>query len=273
VQLKNATLKPRSWTPPDNRSGRSELTLADIVVPENSLRSVVEEGDFLSSVKEGYAKHAAWRGILENPEQFPKFKVADGLVSKLNDLGEPRLVLPDVIHKGERATGIAIQNAHEILGHLGFHKTLDYLRRYYWWSTMVRNVEKYVSSCETCQTTKRSTQRRAGLLHQLPIPEAPWSSISMDFVGPFPASLDYNCLWVVMCCLTSQVHLIPVKTTINVLELAYEFLKGVVRLHGLPRSIVFLLLSCTTLCDTNKCHTQCYKKVSPIVTHYALCYD
>jgi hypothetical protein len=51
----------------------------------------------------------------------------------------------------------------------------------------------------------------------------------MDFVGPFPASLDYNYLWVVMCRLTSQVHLIPVKTTINALELAYEFLKGIVR--------------------------------------------
>ncbi len=88
--------------PADNRSGRSELTLADIVLPEDSLRTVVEENDFLSSIKKGYAKHSAWQGILDNPVQFPKFKVVNGLISKLNDLGDPRLVLPDVIHKGEK---------------------------------------------------------------------------------------------------------------------------------------------------------------------------
>ena len=60
----------------------------------------------------------------------------------------------------------------------------------------------------------------------------------MDFVSPFPLSLNYNYLWVVMCQLTSQVHLIPVKITINILELTHKFLKGVVHLHGLPKSIV-----------------------------------
>src|SRR6266436_4673779 len=77
-----------------------------------------------------------------------------------------------------------------------------------------------------------------GLLHQLPIPDAPWMSIAMDFVGPFPKSLNSNYLWVIVCHLTSQVHLVPIKMTTNTLELAYEFLKNVVRLHGLPKSIV-----------------------------------
>ena len=94
-----------------------------------------------------------------------------------------------------------------------------------------------------CQTTKQWTERKAGLLHQLPILETPWSLISMDFVGPFPLSLNYNYLWVVMCWLTSQVHLIPVKMMINVLKLTHEFLKGVVHLHRLPKSIV---LDCDT---------------------------
>ncbi|KAF8322975.1 uncharacterized protein EI90DRAFT_2936039, partial [Cantharellus anzutake] len=36
------------------------------------------------------------------------------------------------------------------------------------------------------------TQHKPGLLHQLPIPETPWSSISMDFVGPFPMSMGLS---------------------------------------------------------------------------------
>ncbi len=86
--------------------------------------------------------------------------------------------------------------------------------------------------------TKWQTAKQPGLLHQLPIPDQPWSGISMDFVSLFPESLGHNYLWVVMCWLTSQVHLIPVKTTTKTVELAYEFLNHIVHLHGLLSSIV-----------------------------------
>ena len=103
---------------------------------------------------------------------------------------------------------------------------------------MVKDTEKFISSCEICQTTKWTSQWMPGLLHQLPIPDTPWTSIVMDFIGPFPKSLDSNYLWVIVCHLTSQVHLVPIKMTTNALELAYEFLKNVVCLHRLPKSIV-----------------------------------
>src|SRR5260370_13804453 len=84
-----------------------------------------------------------------------------------------------------------------------------------------------------CQTTKEHTSKLLGLLHNLPIPDHPWSGIAMDFVGPFADSIGRNYLWVVMCCLTSQVHLIPINTMTKTIELANEFLTHVVRLHGL----------------------------------------
>ncbi len=80
--------------------------------------------------------------------------------------------------------------------------------------------------------------RLHGLLHNLPIPDHPWSGIAMDFMGPFPESLGKNYLWVIICHLTLQVHLIPINTTTKTLDLAYEFLMHVVRLHRLPTSIV-----------------------------------
>ena len=60
----------------------------------------------------------------------------------------------------------------------------------------------------------------------------------MDFIGPFPKSLGKNYLWVIICHLTSQVHLIPINTTTKTIELANEFLIHIVRLHRLPTSIV-----------------------------------
>lgn len=60
----------------------------------------------------------------------------------------------------------------------------------------------------------------------------------MDFVGPFPEIDGLNYLWVVICQLTLMVHLIPVKTSTKATELSWLFLKEIVRLHGLPASII-----------------------------------
>ena len=60
----------------------------------------------------------------------------------------------------------------------------------------------------------------------------------MDFVGPFPLSDDLDYIWVVLCRLTSMVHLIPLKTTTMVAQLAPLFMSHIVQLHGLAETIV-----------------------------------
>src|SRR6266446_4643106 len=56
---------------------------------------------------------------------------------------------------------------------------------------MRKDTHKFCRSCRTCQTTKKSTRRNPGLLHPLPTLDTLWSSIAMDFTGPFPMSLGY----------------------------------------------------------------------------------
>ena len=144
------------------------------------------------------------------------------------------LCVPRGTHKGRSLTGIVIDQAHTVLGHFGPSKTADYIRRWYWWPKLGTEVDKFCRSCGICQTTKGSNQLPPGLLHSLPIPRRPWGSIGMDFMGPFPESKGYDYLWVVLCRLTSMVHLVPVRTTIRASELAGVFVREVVRLHGLP---------------------------------------
>jgi hypothetical protein len=60
----------------------------------------------------------------------------------------------------------------------------------------------------------------------------------MDFIGPFPESRGYNHLWVIICRMTSMVHLIPIHTRMKASELSWIYRWEIVCLHGLPSSIV-----------------------------------
>ena len=60
----------------------------------------------------------------------------------------------------------------------------------------------------------------------------------MDFVGPFPLSKEFDYLLVVICHFSSMVHLLPTKTTATASDIAWLWLNEVVRLHGLPETIV-----------------------------------
>ena len=57
-------------------------------------------------------------------------------------------------------------------------------------------------------------------------------------MGPLPQSLGNDYLLVIIDQLTLQVHLVPTTTRVTTKEVAWLFLKEVVRLHGVPKSIV-----------------------------------
>ena len=103
---------------------------------------------------------------------------------------------------------------------------------------MTRDIEIFCRSCGPCQVNKDSNQRPTGLLHTLPIPDRPWQSVGMDFIGPLPLSNGYDYLLVVIDRLTSMVHLIPTTTKVTAGQTAWLYVKEVVRLHGVPESIV-----------------------------------
>jgi hypothetical protein len=77
-----------------------------------------------------------------------------------------------------------------------------------------------------------------GKLHSLPTPMRPWESIGMDFIRPFPESKGFDYLWVIICRLSSMVHLVPVNMTTTASQLSPIFVKEIMCLHGLPSSIV-----------------------------------
>ena len=70
----------------------------------------------------------------------------------------------------------------KIAGHAGRWKTLELVSRNYWWPQMSRYISRYVSTCNMCLCTRTSQQSPVRELHLLPIPDAPWDTISVDFI-------------------------------------------------------------------------------------------
>jgi transposase InsO family protein len=62
--------------------------------------------------------------------------------------------------------------------------------------------------------------------------------IGTDFIGPFLEVDGFNYLWVVICRLSSMVHLIPINTKTTATQLSSIYMREVVRLHGLPSLIM-----------------------------------
>jgi hypothetical protein len=78
-----------------------------------------------------------------------------------------------------------------------------------------------------------------GLLQPHVIPETKWKVISMDFiVGLSLTARIHDFIFVVVDTLTKSVHLIPVRTTYQALDIARIFVNEIVRLHGVPRKII-----------------------------------
>ena len=85
---------------------------------------------------------------------------------------------------------------------------------------------------------KDSTQKPAGLLHSLPIPDWPWQLVRLYFMGPLPKSKGYNYLLVIIDRFTSQVHLLPMTTCVMVKAVVWLFFMEIVRLHGMLELIL-----------------------------------
>ena len=126
---------------------------------------------------------------------------------------------------------------HPLSGHFGQSRTLELVRRDYTWPGVRKYVKDYVKSCTTCARAKTPRHRPYGLLKQLPIPERPWDSISMDFIEQLPSSLGFTAILVVIDQLSKQAIFVPTYNTIMSPQLAQLFLLHIFLKHGVPSCV------------------------------------
>jgi RNase H-like domain found in reverse transcriptase/Reverse transcriptase (RNA-dependent DNA polymerase)/Integrase zinc binding domain/Chromo (CHRromatin Organisation MOdifier) domain len=184
-----------------------------------------------------------------------------GLQSTLKKLQDPSLILPEekeylsqfkfkddtLLKNGliyipdDNSIKLRILKAHHdsrLAGHLGQDKTYELISRNYTWPTLRKYINNYINTCDTCARNKVSRQSPHGKLHPLPIPPAPWKSVSMDYIVELPLSKGFNAIYVCVDRLTKMSHFIPTNSTVTAQETANLYLSNVCKLHGLPDDIV-----------------------------------
>jgi len=86
--------------------------------------------------------------------------------------------------------------------------------------------------------SKPQRHKPYGSLKQLPIPERPWNSISMDFIEKLPSSSGLDIILVIVNWLTKQAIFIPIHDTIMSMDLACLFVLHVFSKHGVPFYVI-----------------------------------
>ena len=124
-------------------------------------------------------------------------------------------------------------------GHYGVNKTVKAIQRYFWWPNMKADVAEIVSACEPCQRNKSMPVKPLGPLKPLPVPEGPWTTVSMDFIVALPQTKHgYNAILTFVDKFTKMAHFVPTTNECDAPETARLFVDHVFRYHGLPREFI-----------------------------------
>ena len=128
---------------------------------------------------------------------------------------------------------------HILAGHFGQNKTLELLRHGYSWPSLRTDVQQFCKSCVTCMRSKPQRHKHYGSLKQLPIPERPWNSISMDFIEKLLSSSGFDTILVIVDRLTKQAIFISAHNTITSADLARLFVLHVFSKHDVSSHVTF----------------------------------
>ena len=198
--------------------GLSMPTLLDVT----TITHQVDADPYLCKVKQK---------LLKDPDSYPRYSLSQGrllykgrlVVSKTSDL------IPLLLREF-RSSAMG--------GHSGFLRTYKQITADLYWQGMKQDIKWFVEECSVCQQNKTQSLTPAGLLQPLPIPLLIWDDITMDFVEGLPKSRGFDSIMAVVNKMSKYAHFSPLKHPYTAHTVASTFMRDIVRLHGIPRSII-----------------------------------
>ena len=143
-----------------------------------------------------------------------------------------QLVVPRVARESVLTLGHSVPWA----GHLGKHKTLARIKRYFNWPGLRADVTQFCRSCPQCQKTSARRPVRAPL-QPLPVISTPFERLGMDIVGPVEKSKAGNrYMLVITDYATKYPEVFPLKNT-KAKTVAFSLVQFFSRV-GLPGDIL-----------------------------------
>jgi len=212
-----------------------KLQVEAIIPGESSQLAALQlTSSIVERIKEKQQSDAEVKRIVEKIKEGPvqDFILQDGVLQFRN-----RLYVPNQVELKKELLKEAHNSA--LTNHPGSTKMYRDLRTHYWWPGMKKDIAEFVARCLTCQKVKTEHKKPEGLLQPLPIPVWKWDHITMDFVTGLPRTQKrHDAIWVIVDRLTKSAYFLAIRTTFNAEQLADLYIQEVVRLHGIPLSIV-----------------------------------
>ena len=154
----------------------------------------------------------------------------EGFLVKGDQLCIPHTSFREALIKEAHLRGLA--------RHFGQEKTFQIIMKKFYWSQARRDINNFVKRCHICQRAKGSSSN-VGLYTPLPIPKNMWEDLSIDFVVGLPKTqMRVDLVMVVVDRFSKMSHFLPYKKTIDAVHIATLFFREIVRLHGIPKTIV-----------------------------------
>src|ERR1700726_4351209 len=209
----------------------SSLRASSLYEPALRASFVINDDQLRRDIRSGISLNPVIAPILEDLHSNsadPKWSMDDdGL---LHECG--RIYVLDV--NDLRLRVLCARHDHPLAGHFGRTKTMALVFRDYTWPKLRGFISDFCKSCTICGRVKAPWHKPYGTLKQLPIPEKPWNSISMDFIEQLPESSGFTMILVVVDRFTKQGIFIPMTNKVNSAELARLFILHVFSKHGVP---------------------------------------
>ena len=144
-----------------------------------------------------------------------------------------RVVVPD--DQNIKTTILTELHSVPYAGHPGFQRTLQKVKRHFYWKGMTGDVQTFVLSCPACQLEKAEHTLVRGQLQPIQLPDQKWKEVSLYFVTDLPeTSSGDNAILNVIDRATRMVHCIPCKKSITGAQTARKYWQFVGKLHGVP---------------------------------------
>jgi predicted aspartyl protease len=132
-----------------------------------------------------------------------------------------------------------IQESHDstLSGHPGKDSLKAIISRQFTWPGLSQDIRQFTRNCDVCGQKSVWREKRRGLLKPLPIPNRPWTEISIDFITDLPSSNENTFLMVITDRLFKSVILQPMKS-ITTEVVAETLCWCLFQHHGFPGAIV-----------------------------------
>ena len=225
------------------RSGTSRLLVQRVLEEERAYLEMPEPMvDWLAKLQKNsdFVQQELWKKKkFSKPSEKALWGVSDdGLLRR-----GPAVYVPENVPTREEI--LRMNHDDPSAGHFAAKRTIDAIKRKYYWLGMGKDIEEYVRTCSVCQRVRVHHHKPYGKLNPIPPGgEDPFSSVTMDFITDLPPAKDpytgktSDAICVLVDKLTKHGTYVATTKDLNAEGLADLLWREFVCNHGMMRDLI-----------------------------------